>query len=262
MSGGFIRLSRKFFEGRFWTTERTFSYAEAWLDLVRLARFESEPFHKILARGRMLTIERGEIHASLRFLAARWGWSKDKVGRFLKNCEKLDDVRQQTRQGENVITLCNYDVYNPPNFHDETPIRTPTRHQRDTDKDTDETNNKKEKNIKKEKKYPPTPQGDGSFFENSEIDLLFREFLDFRERLKRGINTPKAVELLVKKLTPFDDVVKRQMIETSMMNGWKGLFERDKQFVGAAVENGVARPKPKTTSQARILNPEDYSEDF
>ena len=145
---GYIRLSRKFFKEMYWTQFRTFSQAEAWLDLIQMARFEAEPSNKILPNGRKITVERGEIHASLRYLSARWGWSKGKVERYIKGMGHR--MGHRTEQGETILTLCNYDIYNPIKSQDGTPIETPdetaARHRRDTD----ETNKKKEKNVNKE----------------------------------------------------------------------------------------------------------------
>ena len=130
MSSGYIRLSRKFFDGTYWSQSRTFSPAEAWLDLVQMARFEVEPAIKLLPNGRKITVERGEVHASLRYLSVRWGWSKGKVQRFIGD---NPDVGHRTGQGETILRLCNYDTYNPPPDPGGTPNGTATGHRRDTD---------------------------------------------------------------------------------------------------------------------------------
>ncbi|WP_372650843.1 hypothetical protein [Draconibacterium sp.] len=121
---GFIRLSRKYFEHNFWTEQRTFSPAEAWLDLIASARFESEP-EKLLIRMKMIKINRGELRASVRFLAHRWGWSKDKVSRFLKLLAEDTMISRDKRHGETVIIILNYNKFNPANTE-----------QRDSDKDS------------------------------------------------------------------------------------------------------------------------------
>ena len=133
----FIKIDRNFFEGKYWKQKRVFSQAEAWIDLVRTARFEIEPETRILSSGRYITIKRGEIHASIRFLAERWSWGIDKVKRFLDAAIYEQAIERSTEQGECIITLLNYDIYNPvgdesqtanrtPN---QTPIDTPTEHQ-------------------------------------------------------------------------------------------------------------------------------------
>ena len=54
----FIKIDRNFFEGKYWKQKRVFSQAEAWIDLVRTARFEIEPETRILSNGRYITIKR------------------------------------------------------------------------------------------------------------------------------------------------------------------------------------------------------------
>ena len=148
---GYIRLSRKFFKNEYWTKRRSYSQAEAWLDLIQMARFEAEPIKKALPNGRLIVIERGEIHASLRFLSARWDWGLMQVRTFLRNAVETHQITQRVTQGENVITLCKYDDYNPlilqNNTPDNTPNNTPITHRQHTDN----TNLKKEKKEKKEK---------------------------------------------------------------------------------------------------------------
>lgn len=151
MSDGYIRLSRKFFEGAYWQKERTFSLSEAWLDLIQMARFEAEPAKVVLQNRKELLIERGEIHASLRFLAKRWGWGVMQVRGFIKKRIDSNDITQRMTQGETVIKLCNYDKYNPVSNKDNTTDNTPVTHRQHTDN----TNNNKDKKEKKEKKKEP-----------------------------------------------------------------------------------------------------------
>lgn len=128
----FIKIDRNFFEGKYWKQKRVFSQAEAWIDLVRSARFEIEPETRILSNGRYITIKRGEIHASIRFLAERWSWGTDKVKRFLDAAISEQAIERRTEQGESILTLLNYGAYNPVGDECQTPNRTPNRTPIDT----------------------------------------------------------------------------------------------------------------------------------
>ena len=157
ISEGYIRLSRKFFRNDYWNKKRSFSQAEAWLDLIQMARFEAEPAKKTLPNGRQIVIERGEVHASLRFLSARWCWGLTQVRTYMRKAVETHQITQRVTQGENVITLLKYDVYNPlvfeKNTPDNTPSNTPDENSQHTDNTpTDTKNNKgnKEKERKKE----------------------------------------------------------------------------------------------------------------
>ena len=73
-------------------------------------------------------------------------------------------------------------------------------------------NNIKEKN-KKEK-----------FFENEEVNSVFYEFLDVRKKIK-AVNSERAIKTLINKLNRYDDETKIKMIERSIVNSWKDVYE-------------------------------------
>lgn len=106
---GYLRLQRRFFSHWLWDEKRSFSKAEAFLDLLQLAAFVPT---KRMISGTLIELDEGELVASVRYLSARWTWGKDKVAGFLKALEKDAMIRRETRQGETVIILCNYKDYN------------------------------------------------------------------------------------------------------------------------------------------------------
>lgn len=147
----FVRLNRSFFENAYWKQKRTFSSAEAWLDLIQSARFEAEPTTILLSNNRHITIKRGELRASLRYLSERWGWGVEKVKNFLDRHIKLGEIERRTEQGESLIMLCNYERYN------QTPNADPYTNQYS---DTTATSTKKKKGKKSkdgEEDTPPLP---------------------------------------------------------------------------------------------------------
>lgn len=114
MDEGFLRLSRKFFSNEMWKVARKFSECEAWLDLIQSARFEAtEKAYSELIGGREISYTRGQYPASISFLMKRWQWSEKKVRYFLAKLKKRGMITTCNKQGMTVITLCNYDEYNP-----------------------------------------------------------------------------------------------------------------------------------------------------
>lgn len=109
MNNGYIMLQRRFFSHWLWEENRSFSKAEAFLDLLQLAAFA--PTKRVIS-GSLIELDEGEIVASVRYLSARWTWGKDKVAVFMKLLESDGIIRRATRQRETVITLCNYKDYN------------------------------------------------------------------------------------------------------------------------------------------------------
>lgn len=109
-------LSRKLFSHRIWKASRTFSECEAWIDLIQSARFEATQLTASIG-GREITYGRGQYPASISFLSQKWKWnSEKKVRNFLDMLKKDGMITTDASQGMNVITLCNYDLYNPINI--------------------------------------------------------------------------------------------------------------------------------------------------
>ena len=146
MDQGYFKLKRSFFSHWLWDQERVYSQGEAFLDLLQLAAFAPT---KRLVKGKLIPLERGELIASLRFLSERWSWGKDKVSSFLKLLDADSMTRRETRQGESVLILCNY------NKHAEniggSSDSYQTHHQTGARQapDSDPTNKKKDKKEKK-----------------------------------------------------------------------------------------------------------------
>jgi len=109
----FIPLNRNIFKHELWAEKRAYSRFEAWLDLVATARFDATP-GRMLAGSTIVRWNRGQLIASLRYLAQRWGWSKTKVDNFLKLLKAEGMIKTETAEGTvtTIITICNYDTYN------------------------------------------------------------------------------------------------------------------------------------------------------
>lgn len=78
---GYIQLHRKLYSHWLWQEPRTYSRAEAWIDLLLRAQWADA---KILWYGQMVDLKRGELVTSQNHLMRRWGWSNTKVRGFLE----------------------------------------------------------------------------------------------------------------------------------------------------------------------------------
>lgn len=97
-----------------WKEAREFSECEAWLDLIQSARFDAtDEAYSELIGGREISYSRGQYPASISFLMKRWKWSEKKVRYFLSKLKKKGMITTCNQQGMTVITLCNYNEYNP-----------------------------------------------------------------------------------------------------------------------------------------------------
>lgn len=106
---GFIKLSRKTFEHSLWKEAREYSRFEAWLDLIQLAKIENG---NAMYNGNLIEIRRGEVFVSLRYLAERWKWNKNKIDRYLKNLDENNMISLRRDRGATVVTLTNFELYN------------------------------------------------------------------------------------------------------------------------------------------------------
>jgi hypothetical protein len=79
---GWVKLKRSMRDHPLWA-EKPFSRAQAWIDLVLRANFTDT---KIPSPGRsgVVVLGHGELIGSLRGFQASWGWSLNKVLRFLR----------------------------------------------------------------------------------------------------------------------------------------------------------------------------------
>ena len=111
MNESFLMLARRIFGHHFWLETRTFSRAEAWLDLLQTAAYAP---HKRMISGHIMEIPRGGLVASVRWLSDRWKWSNTKVCLFLDVLEEENMITREKRHGNTLLSICKYDAYNTP----------------------------------------------------------------------------------------------------------------------------------------------------
>ncbi len=109
---GYMKIYRSMFDHKFWTEKRQFSRHEAWLFLIKEARYKEGQSERMI-NNKPIKWGRGELVASVRYLKNAWGWkSNKKVETFLKLLKKESMVVTNIRRGVTVITICKYETYN------------------------------------------------------------------------------------------------------------------------------------------------------
>ncbi|MFD2232781.1 hypothetical protein [Phaeospirillum tilakii] len=86
----------------------SFCRRAAWCWLIENAAWK--PRRESIA-GRTVELQRGQVTASLRFMAKAWGWSEPAVRRFIERLKTDAMIDAATDAGQMVITICNYDKY-------------------------------------------------------------------------------------------------------------------------------------------------------
>lgn len=187
---GFIKLSRKFFGNELWTQPRVYSQAEAWIDLIQLAYFDTTPKKKFIGNIEV-SWQRGQYPASIRYLAKKWEWSPATVRSFLNRLQKREMITLDHSQGMNIITLCKYDLHNLSdtvahtaystrssiaNPNTDRPLDLAVTQQKHNLPHSKNTNIKKEKEGKEEKKNTPPTSPEGAETDNNKYDWVMNEF--------------------------------------------------------------------------------------
>jgi hypothetical protein len=94
-----------------------FSRAEAWLDLIMLARWKDGTE---MNKGRRTEMRAGQFQGGYSFLASRWNWTIQTVRTFVgkllgeRMLERVEEPSESNKQKANqvqVLSLCNYKKY-------------------------------------------------------------------------------------------------------------------------------------------------------
>jgi hypothetical protein len=139
-----------------------FTEREAWAWLIAEAAFKA---HRRRVGGFQVDLKRGQLAASVRFLAEKWRWHRNKVDRFLERLKIGTMIGTETGTGITVITICNYDKYQRVSLPSETGEETATGTAAGQQRDKVEDKEYKEKNA------PAAPDPEKELFDRGKIVL-------------------------------------------------------------------------------------------
>lgn len=105
--GGFILLHRNIDDWEYRKDVNTFS---VWLRLLTMANYTDKRWKNII-------IKRGQCVTSLSGLASDCGISIQKVRTALANIQKSGNITRKTTNKYSIITICNYDSYQPISYN-------------------------------------------------------------------------------------------------------------------------------------------------
>ena len=142
---GYIKLDRQLMDHELWQ-EKPFDRARAWVDLLMMANYKD---HDVIRKGKLEHRKRGEVNTSIGYLAQRWGWSENKVRRFLGILNECAMCRTNGRPNGSTLTIENYTKYQD---GQRTNGRTNERPNERTDERTDGRHDKKGKEREKKGK--------------------------------------------------------------------------------------------------------------
>src|SRR3990167_1196211 len=137
---GWVRLHRQIEESGLYFLE-PFTKAQAWIDMFLNANHKDGIFS---VRGNIVRLKRGQLGWSELTMCSRFGWSKNKLRRFLKLLEVEQQIEQQKTFITTIITIKNYDKFQQDDTADDTA--------KGQQKDSRRYTNKNDKNDKNDKK--------------------------------------------------------------------------------------------------------------
>lgn len=224
---GWIRLSRSIQDHWLWEDE-PFDKARAWIDLLMLANYEDK---KIAYKGEIITCKRGDVNLSLLYLADRWKWSTWKVRNFIDLLEKDEMITTNRTTHRTTITIVNYGFY-----QDLPTTKRTTKHT------TDQTTNHQQTTTTKEinKDNNILSNDNIRHFESELVESAFQEFVEYRNKSFKPKMSEKAISLSVntlKKLSGGNETKAIAIINQSIENGWKGLFDLKSDYKSGIKQN-------------------------
>lgn len=79
-----------------------------WVILLMMAAHEDK---KKMVGNEVITLKKGQVIASLSYLAERWKTNKTAASRFIEILENETMVEREVRRKVTIITICNYESY-------------------------------------------------------------------------------------------------------------------------------------------------------
>lgn len=229
---GWIKIDRSIQDHWLWKKDKPFDKRSAWIDLLLMANHTD---FKTVFHGHVVYRKRGEVNVAVTYLADRWGWSRNKVYRFLELLKEDEMVTVNGTPDGTTVTIENYDKWQVLWATDGTTNESPYG---TTGETTVGTHDKNIKNIKKGKEniYSDLPEN---------LQNALRDFEQMRKSIKKPL-TDKARKMLLNKLDRLagDDAdLKVKILEQSIFHSWQGVFELKETY-----ENTRVRAESKATT--------------
>lgn len=238
---GWIYLHRQIQDCSIWLDDEPFDRRSAWVDLLLLANHRDK---EIIFNGHPIVIQRGQYLTSVRKLAERWRWGKDRTLRYLRLLEELQMIKRESDTHRTLLTIEKYSVYQVTCDSNE-----------DSNKDTHEDSDKdthKPQTINEIKEINNKYINKASHFDDPDLDSAFNEYKAMRKKIKAPL-TDKAEEMAVNKLKSLsngDKDLMLKIINQTLFYSWKGFFP---------LKDDSAGSKPKKENSFNQMMHSDYN---
>ena len=156
MKNGFIKLHRKLQDCWIWQIDKPFDERSAWIDLLLSVNHEEK---KIKVGCSIVAIKPGQMWTSYKKLAQAWGWSYNRVKRFIKMLESDGMIYVNATANGTSLTIVNWGNFTihgnthdiardtPDDIPSATPGATPGATQTIMNKNVNNDKERKEKSV-------------------------------------------------------------------------------------------------------------------
>lgn len=118
---GYIKLARGWLDHPELFTSEPYTKREAWAWLIEQAAYAD---HRKRVGSAVVDLKRGQLAASVRFMAKAWRWEPTRVQRFFKRLKSATMITTDSATDITIVSICNYSVYQGDWTNDATPIAT------------------------------------------------------------------------------------------------------------------------------------------
>lgn len=205
MNDGFIKINRKILE---WEWYKDINTKTVFIHMLFRTNWKTGKF-----KGR--DIPRGSFVSSYEQLAKETALSIQQVRTAVKHLKTTGEITSVGYSEYSIFSITNYDEYQSLNRQSSKKV---TIEQQETTKQL--TMIQELKNVIKEEKI---------YSENHALNKSIKEFIDYRNDIKAPM-TDRAILLLISRLSKITEIENEQIeiLNQSMLNGWKGIFELKK----------------------------------
>ncbi len=245
MQVGYISLHRKIQNCWFWD-EKPFDRARAWIDLLLLAVHSNT---KQSIDGDFVEISRGQYLTTVRRLADRWGWSKDKVSKFLSVLEKDGMITRTIVKKRTLLTIVNYGFYQGDQDKEKTVSGQLTDSERTVSGQSSDNHRTQKNNVNNENNENNV-NNEKIIIGGPEVEKAFSDFKKMRTEIKHKL-TDRAETRARKRLNNLsggDDRKAILILEQSIYHSWQDVFELKGEFLeeyNSAKKDEVRKPDPE-----------------
>lgn len=170
---GWVKVYRSVTDSWIWN-DKPYSKGQAWIDILLMVNHEER---NIGIGNQIITVKKGSFVTSMLKLSDRWGWSKQKVNRFLKQLESDSKVILNMNRKWTTVTLVNWGSYQNECNTDGTQVEQ-SRNTNGTQVGTNKNKEQRTKNF-----FTPKPN---KFNQFQERERSKKDYVDLERRKLNG----------------------------------------------------------------------------